>query len=575
MELTFFDSIFILLIAVVFIVVICQRIKFPAIIGYILIGGLLGPHVMRIVPEMKFIHEIADFGVVFLMFTIGLEFSISKMLKLKHLVFGLGSAQVILTFVLTAIIGTWVSMTWTEAVVVACIVAMSSTAIVSKQLTDQNELRSAHGQQAISILLFQDLAVIPFFILISSFAINEHSIGHSLLLSLGKAVIAMSIIIAVGRWVLRPIFHTVAQLESLELFTLIVLLVTLGSAWLTHKMGLSLALGAFLAGMMLGETEFRHQIEATIRPFRDILLGLFFITVGMLFDLSVIAEIWPWVLLLLTALTLLKILLIGFLSYFPERKVDTALRTGLVLAQGGEFGFALLTLAMSENLLPILYGQVVLGALLFSMALTPIIIRYNEKIVCWLLPSKVRGEEVEEKTEVKELTRDLKNHVILCGFSRVGQQLANILDDEAIPYIAIDYDHLLVQNAQSAGCSVIYGDASMYEILDATKIQQAKALVLTFDNLSLTEKILPIVRSHLKNIPIFVRTKDDSDLEKLQKLGATEVIPASLELSLTLASHLLISLGVHAEKIAGLMNKIRKTRYHLLREVIPGEGYYN
>ena len=571
MELTFFDSILILLITVVSIVVVFQHFKFPAIIGYIIIGVLLGPHVLHVVPDTEFVRNIAEFGVVFLMFTIGLEFSISKMFRLKNLVFGLGGAQVALTFLVTNLIGVWLGMTWTESVVVASIVSISSTAIVSKQLTDQNELRSAHGQQAISILLFQDLAVIPFFILISGFGVVDYSVGNSLLLALGKAVIAMGLIAAIGRWILRPVFHEIAQLESLELFTLIVLLVTLGSAWLTYRLGLSLALGAFIAGMMLGETEFRHQIEATIRPFRDILLGLFFVTIGMLFNLNITTEIWPFVLLLLAALTIFKILLIGFLSYFTERKADSALRTGLVLAQGGEFGFALLTLAMSESLLPPLYNQVVLGALLLSMALAPIIIRYNEKIVNRLLPLKIRGEEVEEKVELKELTRGLKDHVVLCGFSRVGQQLANILDDEAFPYIAIDYDHLLVQNAQAAGCSVIYGDASIYDILHECKIQKAKALVITFENLNLTEKILQQVRSHMKNIPIFVRTGDDADLEMLQKLGATEVIPASLELSLTLASHLLISLGVHAEKIVKLMNRIRKTRYRLLREVIPGE----
>jgi len=380
MELTFFDSLLILLFAVVSIVVVCQRIKFPAIIGYIIIGVLLGPHVLGVVPETEFIRDIAEFGVVFLMFTIGLEFSTSKMLKLKHLVFGLGGAQVVLTFLITTVIGVWVSMTWTEAVVVACIVAMSSTAIVSKQLTDQNELTSTHGQKAISILLFQDLAVIPFIILITSFGDATHSLGQSLFYSLLKALVAIGVIIVFGRWVLRPVFHYVDKFKSLELFTLNVLLVTLGSAWLTHQLGLSLVLGAFMAGMMLGETEFRNKVEAEIRPFRDILLGLFFVTVGMLFDMSAIAEIWPWVLLLLTALTLFKIVLIAILSYLPERNRDSAIRTGLVLAQGSEFGFALLTLAMRENLLPVLYGQVVLGALLFSMLLAPIIIRYNAKI---------------------------------------------------------------------------------------------------------------------------------------------------------------------------------------------------
>lgn len=571
MDLSYFNSLLILLLAVVLTVIVCNRIKFPPIIGYIIIGLFLGPNVLAVVPETTVIRTISEFGIVFLMFTIGLEFSMSKMLKLKRLVFGLGSLQVILTSSITTVVGRGFGLSWKEAIVIGCIVAMSSTAIVSKQLTDQNELTDDHGIKAISILLFQDLAVIPFFILISSFGPAQFSIASVLMLALVKAIIAISIIIVVGRWILRPVFETVAYLESLELFTLIVLLVTLGSAWLTNELGLSLALGAFLAGMMLGETEFRHQIAASIRPFRDILLGLFFVSVGMLFNLKAVIMYWPWVLLLLSALILLKMILISVLSYLANRKVENALRTGLVLAQGGEFGFALLALTMSKNLLPLSYGQVILAGLLVSMALTPIVIKYNEKIAYLLTPQRLRQNTSEDDIEFEHLTKHLKDHVVLCGFSRIGQQLAKILDDEGIKYIAIDKDHQLVRNSQAAGCSVIYGDGSMYEMLVTCKIQKAKALVLACEDISISEKILPQVRSHLKKIPIFVRTHDDNELDRLQELGATEVIPASLELSITLATHLLICLGVRTDKISRKMNAIRKNRYRLLRDIIPEE----
>lgn len=571
MDLSYFNSLLILLLAVVLTVIICNRIKFPAIIGYIIIGLFLGPNVLAVVPETAVIRTISEFGIVFLMFTIGLEFSMTKMLKLKKLVFGLGSLQVILTSSITTVVGKGFGLSWIEAIVIGCIVAMSSTAIVSKQLSDQNELTDDHGIKAISILLFQDLAVIPFFILISSFGGTQFSITSVLLLALGKAIIAISIIIIVGRWILRPVFETVAYLESLELFTLIVLLVTLGSAWLTNELGLSLALGAFLAGMMLGETEFRHQIAASIRPFRDILLGLFFVSVGMLFNLKAVTTYWPWVLLLLTALILLKMFVISVLSYFSNRKIENSVRTGLVLAQGGEFGFALLALTMSKSLLPVSYGQVILAGLLLSMALTPIIIKFNERIAFLLTPERLREKDSDEGIEFEHLTKRLKDHVVICGFSRIGQQLAKILDDEDIKYIAIDKDHQLVRNSQAAGCSVIYGDGSLYDMLVTCKIQKAKALVLACEDVGISEKILPQVRSHLKKIPIFVRTHDDNDLESLLELGATEVIPASLELTITLASHLLISLGVRTDKISRKMNSIRKNRYKLLRDIIPEE----
>jgi len=409
MDLNLFDSLIRILMIAVVVVILCKRLNFPAIIGYIAIGVVVGPHLLGWVPDTEDTYALADFGVVFLMFTIGLEFSLSRMWRMKNLVFGLGGAQVLLTLLVTTIIG------------LACITSLSSTAIVSKQLVDQNELNSPHGNNAISILLFQDLAVIPFFILISSFIQQTDVMHWPMLLSFGKAFLLIMAMLALGRWILRPLFREIAATESLELFTLSVLLVTLVSAWLTHRFGLSLALGSFMAGMMLGETEFRHQIEATIRPFRDLLLGLFFITVGMLFNVRSIVVIWPWVLLLLAALTLLKVFIVSMICRYVENDVPVAVRTGLVMAQGSEFGFALLSLALMGNLLPMLYGQVVLGALLFSMALAPLIIRWNEKIMLLAVPEKYLKKVTMPKKTADIFAKGLEHHVILCGFSRVGQ----------------------------------------------------------------------------------------------------------------------------------------------------------
>lgn len=571
MSIGFFDSLILILLVAVLVIVVCRRIKVPPIIAYILIGILVGSDAVGWIPNISATHRIAEFGVVFLMFTIGLEFSLRKLIRMKQMVFGLGTAQVVITTVVTTVVGQWLGMSLKESIVVGCIVAMSSTAIVSKQLVDQNELGSPHGNNAIAILLFQDLAVIPFFIIISSFTHGAAALNITLLAALGKTVLAVATIFVIGQWLLRPLFREIIVSESLELFTLSVLLVTLGASWLTYKLGLSLALGAFGAGMMLGETEYRHQIESTIRPFRDILLGLFFITVGMLFRVENMLEIWPWILLLLAALTIFKVLLISGLTYIATKKVDVSARTGLVLAQGGEFGFALLTLAMSDNLLPEIWGQVVLGALLFSMAIAPVLIRFNDVIVRVLLPQSVVTEEEEAFDEAGEYSRSLNHHVIICGFSRVGQNIARLLVDENIPYIALDLDHQRVMQCQKLGSSVIYGDAAMYDMLHTCKIKQAKAIVITFETTPIALKIIEQIRSHHKKIPIFVRTHDDTELAELQKAGATEVVPSSLELSLTLSSHLLVECGVSASKITRLTNKIRKGRYSMLREVIPSE----
>lgn len=568
MNLNIFSSIIIILFLVVAILVLFRRAKLPPILGYLFVGSLVGPHALGWIQDVKNITQLADFGVMFLMFTVGLEFSYTRLQKMKSQVLSLGSAQVILTTAITTIIGMWLGMNFQEAIIVGAIVTMSSTAIVLKQLADQLELNTLHGSHSVAILLFQDLAAIPFFILVYSLATSDQSMLILLSSVIAKSFVAILAILIIGRWVMRPLFREVVGTHSLELFTLTALLITLSAAWITQQLGLSLALGAFLAGMILAETEFRHQLEAVIRPFRDILIGLFFISIGMLFNVGEIPIIWKWALLLLIALVFFKTLLIFLLSWMIERNEKAALRTGLVLAQGGEFGFALLALALTYHLLPSLYGQVVLGALLFSMALAPFIIKYNEKIAEIIL-RKISFKKIEKSKTKRELIPvDYDNHVILCGYGRVGQGLARILENENIPYLAIDLDLKLVQKAKLLGYPVIYGDASLYEILLACKIQNARALVLTFEQISAIFKILQQVRMHHKTIPIFVRALDDSELEKLQAYGATEVIPASLEICLTLASHLLAALQVPVQHIWQQINQIRKNRYQLLHEII-------
>lgn len=569
---SFFDTVTLILLLAVLVVVVFRRLKIPPIIGYLVVGIVVGPHGLTWVQDRGDIHELADFGVVFLMFTIGLEFSLTKLIRMKHLVFGLGSAQVFLTTLITSVIGSLLGMGWPQAIVVGCIVAMSSTAIVSKQLSDQHELSTPYGNNAISILLFQDISVIPFFILIASLAGRDQAFALPLVWALLKTLLAFVLILFAGKWIMRPLFREIAAQHSLELFTLSALLVTLGASWLTYRLGLSLALGAFLAGIMLGETEFRHQIEATIRPFRDILLGIFFVGVGMLFNIRGLPELWFWILLLLSALVVLKAILITFLSVLTRVGHKNAIRTGLALAQGGEFSFALLTFALSNKVLPDQYSQVVLGALLFSMALAPLIIRYNGAIADFMLPeTKKNPPKVKAKEAIEPQLRHLKHHVILCGYGHVGQNIARMLENENLPYIAIDLDLQRVDAAKLAGYPVIYGDSTLYGILTACGIKSASAAVITFDDFSAASKILQQVRLHKIEIPIFVRSRNDSNLEALQSLGATEVIPASLEASLMLGSHLLAALQVPIPRITDQLDHIRKNRYQLFQEIIPGQ----
>jgi CPA2 family monovalent cation:H+ antiporter-2 len=380
----------------------------------------------------------------------------------------LGGLQVLICSLLGLALGVWwLNLSWYAALIIGGILAMSSTAIVTKQLSEQMELRSNYGQNAIGVLLFQDLAVIPFFILITSLSIIEKpTIIHVLSLALLQGALALIIIFTVGKWLFRRLFHAIASTHVIELFTLAVLLVTLASAWLSENLGLSFALGAFLAGMMLSETQFRHQIEVEIRPFRDILLGLFFITIGMLLNFSSWGRDWPEILLLFFGFMIGKTIIVSALSIIFGNDKFSSVRTALILAQGGEFGFAMLTLALTNQIFPPNYGQIILGALLLSFAVGPLLIIYNRQIAQLIVAKRSHLSHAEM---IKKLSTQMglpKEHVIVCGYGRIGQNIAALLEQEKIPYLALDLDPEHIREAGIAGKPVSYGGRLRYRIFN-------------------------------------------------------------------------------------------------------------
>jgi CPA2 family monovalent cation:H+ antiporter-2 len=565
------DMILFVFLIALFVTVIFRELKLSVILGYLLVGAWVGPHTLDIVHDISKIKELAEFGIVFLMFTIGLEFSLPKLLLLKKSVYLTGILQILLCILITTLLGKLIGLTTLSALVIGSIVAMSSTAIVAKQLNDQLELSSQHGMNVLGILLLQDLAVVPLIILIAGLNdSNQHNLALILLWALAKGIFAITLIFTAGRLLLKPLFHTIAKTRAIELFTLSVLLVTLSAAWITNMLGLSFALGAFLAGMMLAETEFRHQIAVEIRPFRDILLGLFFITIGMLTDVSQWYKTWHWILLLLCCLTVFKMLLISVISRLSGNSASIACRTGLILAQGGEFGFALLTLALSEKILPADYGQVVLAALLLSIAISPIIIRFNKEIARFFLFKTIKGDDEIIEQNLAHVTQSLKHHIIICGYGRVGQHIARLLDQVHFPYIGLDLDVELIQRARLAGESVMYGDPTHPEILIAARLDHAKVLVISFNDLKSTIRILSMVRQKHPHLPILVRCHDEHELTTLKEYGATQVIAELFEESLTLSHHLLQLINISAGKIAELMHEARNKDYDLLKKVFIG-----
>lgn len=563
-----------MLAAAVLAVAAFRRLKLPPILAYLAVGVLVGPHGMGWVPDTEDTRFLAEFGVVFLLFTVGLEFSLPQLIAMRKSVIGLGGTQVLLTGIIVASVAWFWNLSFTAAFLIGGTLAMSSTAIVIKQLTEQLEIHSRHGRLSVGVLLFQDLAVIPLLIIVSALAIdNNASITEALGWALLKGTAAAFVLLAVGKWLLRPLFHEIASAHSAELFTLTVLLFSLSAAWVTHVSGLSLALGAFLAGMVLGETEFRHQVEADIRPFRDVLLGLFFITVGMLLNIDVLIHSLHWVLALVASIILLKILLIMALIITTGGERGVALRTGLVLAQGGEFGFALLSIGISAQLLDPHPAQIVLAAVVLSMALGPWMIRYNGWIAKRVFSASYSAERKEMQKDLAASTHDINEHILICGFGRIGQNIARFLNQEGFSYVALDLDPVRVREARAAGDRVYYGDSTHREMLDAAGIKRARVLVISFDDPRATSKILTQAKSIRSDIPILVRTRDDSNLERFQAQGATEVVPETFEASLMLVSHLLLLLNVPVTKVVRLVQTVRSDRYQMLREFFHGEEH--
>lgn len=569
-----FSEIILLLGGAVLMVSLFRRLHLPAILAYLCVGVIAGPYGMGWMADTENTRTLAEFGVVFLLFTIGLEFSLPQMVAMKDVVLGLGGAQVFITTVVGALIASLFGMTASGAFVVGGVLALSSTAIVTRQLIEQVELNSRHGRYALGVLLFQDLAVIPFLIVIPTLGgsgTQAIALPLVLVLALIKGGAAFFIMLAIGHWLLRPLFISIAAARSSELFMLSALLFTLGAAWITQLSGLSLALGAFLAGMMLGETEFRHQVEADIRPFRDVLMGLFFITIGMLLDVHTLPAVGHWVVLLALCIILFKTLLIFTLCRLMRAEPGVALRTGLVLAQGGEFGFALLSLATVHGLMDAHHNQIVLGGTLLSMALSPLVIRYNGALAKRIFVKSYAGGRDRQAQEVNNGAVTLNQHILICGYGRIGQNIARFLEQEGFDYMALDLDPHTVSEARAAGERVHYGDSTNRAILEAAGLARARALVISYDDAPATLKILQHTRTLRPDMPVLVRTRDDADLERFQEMGATEVVPETLEASLMLVSHLLLLLDVPVARVIRRVRDVRADRYRLLRGFFHGD----
>jgi CPA2 family monovalent cation:H+ antiporter-2 len=548
-------------------VVIFRRFNLPPVLGYLFVGSIIGPHALNLMNDMYRAEHLAEFGVVFLMFSIGLEFSLPKLYAMKRIVFGLGLLQVVITMLLTALLVIGLGIGWQLGIALGGVFAMSSTAVLTKLLAERMQLNSAHGREIMGVLLFQDLAVVPMLVIIPSLTQPPEKLAVLLAIALLKAVVVLAVILVFGQRLMRKWFHFVARAKSAEVFVLNVLLIILSLATLTELAGLSLALGAFVAGMLISETEFRMQVEDDIKPFRDVLMGLFFVTIGVKLDLHILVGLWWQVLLVLVALLSFKSLIVGLLSWRLGATPGNAMRSALWLCAGGEFGFVLLGEIAN---MPKAIEQIALTALVLSMLIAPFIVQYSEKLVMrfvaneWLMRSM-------QLTQIAAQSMGTEKHAILCGFGRNGQYLARFLGQEGVGYIAMDLDPDRVREAAAGGESVVFGDAGRKEVLIAAGLMRASVVIVTMSDTPLAERVLHHVQELRPDLPVVVRTSDERDMARLAKAGAAEVVPEMLEASLMLASHALVLLGVPINRVLKRIRQTRSQRYRLLRGFYRGQ----
>lgn len=562
-----FIKIILLMITAVFCISLFKRLHLPAVLAYLIAGVIVGPSVTSLYANPQDMHLLAEIGIVFLLFSLGLEFSLPKLMAMRNLVFGVGLSQMLLTTIVFSAIAYWFGVGLQAAVIIGGMVALSSTAIVIKQVTEMGILNNQRTQLAISVLLFQDIAVVPFLIVIPLLtADTETSLAFVLGLALLKGILVVAILLSAGKWLLPWVFREVARTRTDEVFVLTTILVALLAAGLTYSFGLSMALGAFLAGMMLGESQYKYQLEADIRPFRDILMGLFFITVGMQLDLSVLFHYGYVILPGVALLMLVKVVLVRLSArLFHDNGVD-AWSAGVKLCQIGEFSFVMASMATSHDVITSTQSSILVSMGIISMAVTPMLIDRSLS-----LAQRVMNRKGIEMSATVVDTGDLSGHVVICGFGRVGQSVARMLKIERIPFVAIDIDPIRVQESRNAGEPLIFGDATQKDILHGAGIASAKLVLISFDQPDKAAQVIDAVQRLAPEVGTMVRTKKDYELDKLYEVGATQVVPEQQEGSLMLVSQVLHYAGVPMSRILKRIRAERRGRYDHMHGFYPGE----
>ncbi|MBF0561421.1 MAG: cation:proton antiporter [Alphaproteobacteria bacterium] len=551
---------------------LCHKLRVSPILGYLAAGYAVGPNGLALISDEGGIRLLADMGIVFLLFVIGLRLSLERLRVIRHFVFGLGTAQVMITAAVLGIVAWAWGLPAATALVLGLSLSFSSTAFVLQILTEGARLNTRVGRVSVAILILQDMAVVPLLVLIP--LLSHNGSGGDFLVAFGlasaKATAGVVVIFLVARLALRPLFRVVAATHSPDAFIAAVLLAAIGTAYATALIGLSLSLGAFLAGILLASTEFRHQVEADILPIRGLLLGLFFLTIGMTINLNTAFQHWFWFLGGLLVLVVLKSLILTALCQEFRFPLPVALQIGMLLAQGGEFAFVTLSKASEAGMIPPLLSEQLVTIIAASMALTPLLASAGDILI---RRQELRDAEAQEAQEgpVNDLG-DLSNHVVIMGFGRVGQTIASVLRRQGIPFVAFDRNPHLVAKFRLRGEPVYFGGGRNIDILRNIGAERARAAVLTIDNTAAAELLLVRLVKEFPHLHVLVRARDRRHQKKLEQAGASAVVPETLEGSLQLAGSVLQVLGRPAEEIHGLLDTYRRNNYALIEESIHADG---
>lgn len=545
------------------VVVTFQRLHVPTSLGYLLVGVILGPYTLGptvYVPEFT---VLAEFGVVFLLFTIGLNYSLPQLQALRHQILGLGTGQVVLTTLLVGSIVWLAGLPVAAAFVFGAVFAQSSTTIIASLLNERGEENTQHGRLGLAMSVFQDVTAVPFLVIIPVLgtSVAADVLASTLLWALAKAVGAFALVFFAGRWLLRPLFHFISDHRSLEMFTLAVLLVALLAAWTTNSLGLSLAFGGFLAGMMLGETEFRHQVESSIRPFRDVLLGLFFIGIGMRFNFAAIPPIWHWAILGALLILASKTLIVAAMVRRTGVDPQVSWRSGLLLGVGGEFGLALVAIALDNSVIDMQLGQIAITAVLLSMVAGAVLVRFNGAIASWLVSTPVA-----KASAMPELPEAPERQVVIGGYGRVGHAIAVLLQAAGVPFVVFDTDPRRVVQGRADGHPVFYGDISDPELLTAIHVERAALVLLAADGSTAPLRVMSYMRRMCPQVPVIARARDVETSRRLLAAGALHAHPETIETTLLLGAKTLKVLHVPSEKIERILQDVRDWGYKPLLE---------